>query len=74
MKPLRNAVDITGTPIDRDTRRARLLAARTRPIGSINRRAILGGSWDGGAIVGAYRGGRGSFTQPAPIAIEDGQP
>lgn len=65
MKPLRYAVDSAGNPIDRDTRRARLLAARTRPIGGINRSAILGGSWDGGNVVGAFRGGRGSFTRPS---------
>lgn len=72
MKPLRHAVDLAGNPIDRDTRRARLLAARTRPIGGNNRSAILGGSWDGGNIVGQFRGGRGSFTRPAPA--EDAQP
>lgn len=72
MKSLRHAVDSAGNPIDADTRRARLLAARTRPIGSINRRAILSGSWDGGSVVGAFRGGRGGNAQPAPA--EDGQP
>jgi hypothetical protein len=36
---------------DRDLRRARLLAARTRTIGSITRRGILSGQWDGGSIV-----------------------
>lgn len=62
MTPLRNAIDImTGEPIDRDTRRARLLAARRKPIGSIPRRGILSGHWDGGSVVGAFRGGRGSF-------------
>lgn len=62
MTPLRNAIDImTGEPIDRDTRRARLLAARRKPIGSIPRRGILSGHWDRGNIVGAFRGGRGSF-------------
>lgn len=61
MKPLRNATDIMGVPIDRDTRRARLLAARRRPIGGVNRKAILGGHWDGGNVVGAFRNGRGSF-------------
>lgn len=53
MKPLRN--------VDRDTRRARLLAARRRPVGGINRSAILGGFWDGGNVVGRFRGGRGTF-------------
>lgn len=62
MIPLRDAIDImTGEPIDRDTRRARLLAARRKPIGSIPRRGILSGHWDGGSVVGAFRGGRGSF-------------
>jgi hypothetical protein len=61
---LRTAVDyITGLPVDRDTRRARLLAARRKSIGSIARRGILTGYWDGGSVVGAYRGGRGSFLE-----------
>lgn len=54
--------------IDRDTRRARLLAARTRPVGGINRRAIFAGSWDGGSIVGQFRSGRGSFRGAASYA------
>lgn len=59
---LRNAIDmITGLPIDRDTRRARLLAARRKAVGSIPRRGILTGYWDGGSVVGAFRNGRGSF-------------
>ncbi|WP_066546063.1 MULTISPECIES: hypothetical protein [unclassified Sphingomonas] len=63
MKPLRFAIDfITGEPVDRDTRRARLLAARRKPVGSISRRGILAGQWDGGNVVGAFRGGRGRFT------------
>lgn len=63
MTPLRHAIDIrTGEAIDRDTRRARLLAARRKPIGSIPRRGILSGHWDGGNVVGAFRGGRGRFT------------
>ena len=62
MIPLRSAVDIsTGELIDRDMRRARLLAARRKPIGSIPRRGILSGHWEGGNVVGAFRGGRGSF-------------
>jgi len=65
MKSLRNATDIQGRPLDRDTRRARLLAARGKPICGINRRAILGGYWDGGNVVGAFRNGRGSFTREA---------
>lgn len=52
---------VTDTPVDRDTRRARLLAARRYPIGSIPRRGILSGHWDGGNIVGAYRSGQGTF-------------
>lgn len=63
MKSLRNATDFQGRPIDRDTRRARLLAARRKQIGSNNRRAILGGYWDGGNVVGAFREGRGSFIK-----------
>ena len=70
MKPLRFATDIDGNPIDRDTRRARLLAARTRPVGGINRRAILTGYWDGGKIVGAFRAGRGGFKKPSGVAAE----
>lgn len=67
MTPLRHAIDImTGEPIDRDTRRARLLAARRKPIGSIPRRGILSGHWDRGNVVGAFRGGRGSFIATAP--------
>ncbi|WP_052310924.1 MULTISPECIES: hypothetical protein [Sphingobium] len=59
---LRTAIDfITGLPVDRDTRRARLLAARRKPIGSITRRGILTGHWDRGSVVGAFRNGRGSF-------------
>lgn len=62
MTPLRTAIDIaTGEPIDRDTRRARLLAARRKPVRSIPRRGILSGHWDRGNVVGAFRGGRGSF-------------
>ena len=56
MKPLRH--------LDRDTRRARLLAARRKPVGGINRSGILSGSWDGGNVVGQFRDGRGTFTQP----------
>lgn len=61
---LRTAIDfITGLPVDRDTRRARLLAARRKPIGSITRRGILTGHWDRGSVVGAFRDGRGSFLE-----------
>ena len=62
MIALRTAIHfITGEPVDRDTRRARLLAARRKPVGSIPRRGILSGHWDRGNVVGAFRGGRGSF-------------
>lgn len=64
MRPLRQAHDMMGNPVDRDTRRARLLAARRKPIGSIPRKGILGGFWDDGSVVGAFRDGRGTFTQP----------
>ena len=67
MITLRNAADIiTGLPIDRDTRRARLLAARRKPIGSITRRGILSGHWDKGSVVSAFRNGRGSFRADEP--------
>lgn len=56
MKPLRT--------VDRDTRRARLLAARRRPIQGINRAGILSGAWDLGRVVAEYRNGAGSFTAP----------
>lgn len=62
MTPFRTATDfITGLPVDRDTRRARLLAARRSPVGSITRRGIMSGHWDRGTVVGAFREGRGSF-------------
>ncbi len=64
MIALRLATDfITGKPVDRDTRRARLLAARRRAVGSVPRRGILTGHWDRGAVVGAFRNGRGSFVK-----------
>lgn len=67
MIALRTATDfITGLPVDRDTRRARLLAARRKPIGSITRRGILSGHWDQGSVVGAFRNGRGSFAAAQP--------
>ncbi len=67
MKPLRTAIDfITGELVDRDTRRARLLAARRKPVGSVTRRGILSGHWDKGNVVGAFRGGRGSFLADQP--------
>ena len=39
---------------DRALRRGRLLAARSRPVRSINRRGILGGSWDLGSVVRGF--------------------
>ena len=45
--------------LDRDLRRARLLAARTRPVGGINRKGILCGDWDGGDVVRQFRDGAG---------------
>ena len=39
---------------DRALRRGRLLAARSRPVRSINRRGILGGSWDMGSVVRGF--------------------
>lgn len=67
MIALRTATDfITGLPVDRDTRRARLLAARRKPIGSITWRGILSGYWDQGSVVGAFRNGRGSFAAAQP--------
>ena len=62
MIALRTAVHfITGESIDRDTRRALLLAARRRPIGSVTRRGILSGHWDQVNVVGVFRNGRGTF-------------
>ncbi|MGB3929053.1 MAG: hypothetical protein WBL20_08815 [Sphingobium sp.] len=62
MTPLRTAIDISiGEPIDRDTRRAQLLTARRTPVRNIPRRGILSGHWDRGNVVGAFRGGGGSF-------------
>lgn len=62
MTPFCIATDfITGEPVDRDTRRARLLAARRKPVGSLPRSGILSGHWDRGAVVGGFRNGRGSF-------------
>jgi hypothetical protein len=52
---------LTGLPVDRDTRRAHLLAACRKPIGSVPGVGILSGRWDQGTIVGAFRGGRGTF-------------
>lgn len=43
--------------MDRDLRRARLLAARTYPVGGIVRRGILSGQWDGGEVVRGWMGG-----------------
>jgi len=38
----------------RDLRRARLLAARRYAPGSIPRKGIIGGYWDGGSVVRAH--------------------
>jgi len=40
--------------LPRDVRRARLLAAREYVSGTVCWKAILGGFWDGGSIVGKY--------------------
>lgn len=53
MRPMRH--------LDRETRRSRLLAARTRPVGGINRRGIFAGDWDGGNVVRQFRGEAGSW-------------
>ncbi len=70
MKSLRNGTDVMGVPIDRDTRRARLLAARRKPVGSLNRKGILSGHWDAGNVVGAFRNGRGSFIAKAATTTD----
>ncbi|RKF17686.1 hypothetical protein D6851_15610 [Altericroceibacterium spongiae] len=72
MYPLRSAIDLHGKLIDRDTRRARLLAARRRPVGGINRKGILSGHWDAGDVVGAFRNGKGSFVQNGPPTFPPG--
>ena len=36
-------------------------AARTRPVGGINRRGIFTGHWDGGDVVRQFRGDNGSW-------------
>lgn len=41
--------------LDPDLRRARLLAARSYVPGSKPRHGILGGHWDGGAVVRRHR-------------------
>jgi hypothetical protein len=73
MEPLRH--------LDRDIRRARLLAARTRPVGGINRRGIFTGHWDRGDVVRQFRGGNGSWLGLATylqvdenISTEDERP
>lgn len=62
MQPMRD--------LDRDTRRARLLAARTRPVGGINRRGIFSGHWDGGDVVCQFRGENGSWFGLASYNIK----
>lgn len=54
--------------LDRDTRRARLLAARTRPVGGINRKGILRGDWDGGNVVRQFRNGAAEAHGLAPYS------
>jgi hypothetical protein len=41
--------------VDRQTRAARIRAARSHPVGAFPRIAIMIGQWDGGSIVGAFR-------------------
>ncbi|WP_133496544.1 hypothetical protein [Stakelama pacifica] len=53
MTPLRTATDIM----------------TGEPIGSIPRRGIVSGHWDGGNVVVAFRGGRGSFIADQPRKI-----
>ena len=55
-------------PVSRQMRRARLLAARSRPVRGINRKAILGGQWDSGSVVRAFLG------EEARGVAEDRQP
>lgn len=43
--------------LDRDIRRARLLAARRAPVGGIVRKGILSGQWDLGNVVRGFRQG-----------------
>lgn len=72
MIALRTAIHfITGEPVDRDTRRARLLAARRKPIGNITRRGVLSGHWDQGSVVGAFRGSCGSTFNMDILPIFD---
>lgn len=41
--------------VDRQTRAARIRAARARPVGSFPRVAIMNGQWDRGSVVGGFR-------------------
>ena len=41
--------------VDRQTRAARIRAARSQPVGAFPRVAIMNGQWDRGSIVGAFR-------------------
>src|SRR3546814_7573786 len=50
--------------LDRDTRRARHLAARTRPVGGINGRGLSTGTWDAAEVVGQFRGDIGRCNRP----------
>lgn len=63
MQPMRH--------LDRETRRARLLAARTRPVGGINRRGIFAGAWDGGNVVRQFRGEAGSWLGLATYKVSE---
>ncbi len=63
MRPLLFITDLHCDLVDRDTRRARLLAARRKMVGSINRKGILSGHWDAGIVVGTYCGGKGTFME-----------
>ncbi|MBA3898352.1 MAG: hypothetical protein H0X36_14735 [Sphingomonadaceae bacterium] len=49
---------------DRQLRRARLLAAQTRAAGSINRRGVLCGDWDRGAVVRAWMDDKSKIEPP----------
>lgn len=49
----RQIVRTTRDVTDRQLRRARLLAARTRDYGSLTRRRVLAGDWDRGVVVRA---------------------
>lgn len=60
--------------LDRDVRRARLLAARTRPVCGINRKGIFNGDWDGGNVVRQFRQGKGCFSGLANYPVSEAIP